>query len=145
MPFFRHDVGLADPALLLAGSARSDIDKPTVYVVDHDLAVRDSLSLILRFSGFDVLTYPSGERFIKSLPVSRKGCLLVEFDLEDMTGPALIERLTREHCALPAIVMSARLRLPASRIRLPSHVPILQKPFGQDQLLEVIRHAMAGR
>lgn len=145
MPFFSHDANLTAAALLLAGSTTPSVGKQTVFVIDHDLAVRDSLSLILRFSGFDVLTFESGAQFIQSLPLARKGCLLVEFDLRDMTGLALIDRLIAERLDLPAIIMSARLRLPVARNRLPADVPILQKPFGQDQLLEVLKRALTRR
>jgi FixJ family two-component response regulator len=142
MPIFNHAPDLTDAALLLAGSATPRVERHTVFVIDQDPAVRDSLSLVLRFSGFDVVTFDSGSQFIQSLPVGLKGCLLVEFDLEDMTGAALIEHFSVKQCGLPAIIMSARLRLPHSRHRLPAHVPILQKPFGQDELLEVLRRAL---
>ncbi len=116
---------------------------PTVFVVDHDAAVRDSLSVTLTFSGLDVCSFSSGGAFIQSLPLKRDGCLLVEFDLKDMTGIELIARLSAERVTIPIVIMSARLRLPISKHDLPKDIVILQKPFGRDQLLDVLQQAFA--
>ena len=111
----------------------------TVFVIDHDAAVRDALSVTLRGSGFDVAAYDSAGDFLGALPVRKRGCLLVEFDLLDMTGAELVDRLHGRRIDLPAIIMSARLRPPVFQPRRPLAVSaILQKPFGQDELLRCV-------
>ena len=118
----------------------------TIFIIDHDAAVRDALSITLRSSGFGVITLGSAREFLDLLPLTQEGCLLIEFDLEDMTGAELITRLTDEHVELPAIIMSARLRLPVLAQPRPSGITtILQKPFGQDELLQCLRRALGGR
>ena len=116
---------------------------PTIYVVDHDAAVRDSLSVTLRFSGFEVRSFASGSAFVRSLPLQESGCLLVEVDLEDMSGMELIEHLDEKHLILPIILMSARLRRPILETKLSDHIVILQKPFGREELLGMLNHATA--
>ena len=136
---FRYQLHLADPISERAAPA-------TVFVIDHDAAVRDALTITLRSTGFSVITFASAGAFLKSLPITEEGCLLIEFDLEDMTGAEFISRLADERIDLPAIIMSARLRPPVlaethrSRVRA-----ILQKPFGQSELLQCLRSTFEGR
>jgi FixJ family two-component response regulator len=132
----------ADSKLCLTEQPGLITRPPTVFVVDHDAAVRDSLSVTLTFSGFEVFSFESGNAFIQSLPLRRGGCLLVEFDLEDMTGLELFEHVSAERVTIPMIMMSARLRLPVLESKLPKNVIVLQKPFGRDELLDVLRRAI---
>ena len=134
---------LADSLLSLTDQSGFITKPPTVYVVDHDAAVRDSLSVTLTFSGLNVCSFSSGGSFIQSLPLKQDGCLLAEFDLEDMTGMDLVARLSAERVTIPIVIMSARLRLPVSKNDLPKDIVILQKPFGRDQLLNVLQQAFA--
>lgn len=138
---FDHPV--AGSTLYAAHPAKTAPRAPTVFIIDHDAAVRDALSISLRTSGFGVLAFSSGVHFLKTQPHARKGCLLVELDLVDMRATDLIARLAAERIMLPAIIMSARLRRPILKEPLPSGiVTILQKPFGRDELLASLRLAI---
>ncbi|MGI9434228.1 MAG: response regulator [Geminicoccaceae bacterium] len=140
---FSHDNPVAGSILYIAHPAEAVPPTPTVLIIDHDAAVRDALSISLRTGGFGVLSFESAGHFLSARPLVRKGCLLVEFDLEDMTGTDLIAHLVVEQVALPAVVMSARLRSPILREPLPSGiVTILQNPFGRDELLRSVRLAI---
>ncbi len=117
---------------------------PTVFVIDHDAAVRDALSISLHLRGYQVLSFDRADGFLKSLPLERKGCLLVELDLEDMKGTDLVAHLTAQRIELPTIIMSARLHKPAFVDPLPEGiVGFLQKPFGQDEVLKKLRLAIS--
>lgn len=119
------------------------IAMPTVFVIDHDAAVRDALSISLHMRGFRVLSFGKAGDFLKTRPLRRNGCLLVEFDLEDMTGTDLVAHLVTKHIELPTIIMSARLRKPPFVDPLPRGiVGFLQKPFGQDEILTKLRLAI---
>lgn len=143
MSSFDPNHHVAARALYLAHSAVSVATTPTVFVVDHDAAVRDALSVSLHASGFGVLAFGSASHFLKSRPLNRKACLLVELDLKDMAGTDLITHLIAEQAMLPTILMSARLRWPVFQNPLPSDtVTVLQKPFGQTELLKSIRLAI---
>lgn len=114
--------------------------RATVFVIDHDAAVRDALSVTLRASEFGVRSFGSAGEFLDALPVGPRGCLLIEFDLADMNGTELIRLLRERRVMLPAVLMSARLRLPD--IGSPPQTGIsgvLQKPFGGDELLNCLR------
>ncbi|MDH3661443.1 MAG: response regulator [Alphaproteobacteria bacterium] len=146
MPSIARSPRQAGYTLHLSEQVGSGIKAATIFVVDHDAAVRDALSVTLRSSGFGVRTFGSAGDLLDTLPVTQEGCLLIEFDLQDMTGTDLIVRLHRERIALPAVIMSARLRLPVFERPYPSAITaILQKPFGQDELLQCLRRALGDR
>lgn len=116
---------------------------PTILIVDHDAAVRDSLAVSLTASGLNAQAFASAGQFLASVPSVRRSCLLVELDLEDMMGTVLVGKLIERRIELPAIVMSARLRNPALERRLPPGIiGYLQKPFGQDELMLRIQAAL---
>lgn len=127
----------------MAHPAEATVSMPTVIIIDHDAAVRDALSISLNTCGFRVLSFASAGHFLGMRPLVRKGCLLVDLDLEDMRGIDLINHLAAERVELPAIIMSARLHRPSLREARPSGVvTILEKPFGRDELLESVRLAI---
>lgn len=133
----------ADPVQPFGFEAEPAARHATIVVIDHDAAVRDALSVTLSAHGMDVLTYRSAGAFLRTSPPREPGCLLVEFDLADMSGMMLIDHLRAEEIILPAIIMSARLRLPIPEKKLPFGVTaLLQKPFGQDELMEGLRYAL---
>lgn len=132
-----------DRGVYLAGSVRPRIGPSTILVVDHDAAVRDALSLTLSASGFGVLTFPLAGALLGVLPIKRACCLLVEFDLIDMSGTALLDCMNERGFSLPAVLMSARLRPLVFKGTRPANVAvILQKPFGQEALLRCLRYAL---
>ena len=145
MPFpysGNHPAGIQ---LHLSNPAGSRTTPTTIFVIDHDAAVRDALTVTLHSTGFSVITFASAQEFLDSLPVTEKGCLLIEFDLEDMTGADLITRLADKRVDLPTIIMSARLRLPVLADPYPSRIAaILQKPFGQSELLQCLQDILKG-
>ena len=135
----------ADSTLHFSGQVTSYRKAATVFIIDQDLAVRDALSVSLCASGFDVVTYGSAGDFLGMMPISKNGCLLIEFDLVDMTGVELVARLAEQRVDVPAIIMSARLRMPLLGRSCPAGISaILQKPFGQDEMLKCL-HRVLGR
>ncbi len=130
--------------LCFAHSVMPAMATPTVFIIDNDAAVRDALSVSLHMRGFRVLSFDRAGDFLKTRPHERKGCLLVEFDLEDMKGTDLVAHLMTQHIELPTIIMSARLRKPPFVDPLPRGiVGFLQKPFGQDEILTKLRLAIS--
>lgn len=146
MPFIAHDPDIAERALHHADPTGRGTKPTMVFVVDHDAAVRDALSATLRASGFDVCTFCSAGDFLRASPIGRNACLLIDFDLVDMTGIELIARLDADHRTLPAVIMNARLRIPDIGNPCPPGVTgMLQKPFGRDDLLRCLEQALRER
>lgn len=126
--------------------AEPEAREPTIFVIDHDAAVRDALSFSLVGYGYQVLTFGSARDFLQTLQPNHQGCLLIELDLQDMEATDLVASLIARRFELPAIIMSARLRKPAVADRLPlGIVGFLQKPFGQIEMLARLRQAIGKR
>ena len=116
---------------------------PIIYVVEDDEAVRDALTILLESVGYVVAAFASARAFLDAYRPGRPGCLLVDLDLPEMDGPELVGILVARHVALPAVLMSARMR----KLRLRNHLPlgvvgVLEKPFGDRELLQRIQFAL---
>jgi two-component system response regulator FixJ len=117
-----------------------------VHVVERDPAVIDALAQSLAGGDLEVITYLSGGVLLDAVTILRPGCLLVEFDLPDMSLSELLHRLRDRRIALPTVVMTARLRDPLPRHGRPAEIAgLLQKPFGRAALLAAIADAFRRR
>lgn len=117
--------------------------KPVLLLVDDDAAVGDALKFSMEMEGFQVRTYPDAEALLASAAPPDVGCLVIDFNLPDMDGLQLLERLRARQVTLPAVLITtapnAKLR---ERARLQG-TPIVEKPLLTDALLDTVRGMMA--
>ncbi len=78
-----------------------------IAVVDDDDSIRRALSRLLRGSNFDVLAFASGQEFIDSLPGHRPDCVILDFQMPELTGGDVQRLLSRAGIQLPVIIMTA--------------------------------------
>jgi len=114
--------------------------RAVVFILDEDAAVRDAVAAALEAAGVEVCAFASAEAFLEVDLPARPACLVVDIDLPKMGGPALIDILAARGNRLPTIITSRRLR-PLARCDL----LLLEKPFGEDELIPVIRRTLALR
>ncbi len=114
----------------------------TVYVVDDDASVRRAIKRLLRSVGYHALTFASAEAFLESTPEPGQGCLVLDIRLPKMTGLELQEKLALRGSTYPVIFMTAHDN-PQWREKAKKRgvVAYLKKPFGEQSLLDAIRHA----
>ena len=119
-------------------------NQPTVFVVDDDQAMRNSLKWLIESVAMNVETYESADAFIHSYYPGRSGCLLLEVRMPGMSGLELQEYLTSHQIAIPVIIITGHADVPmAVRAMKSGAVDFIEKPFNDELLLESIRHAMA--
>jgi FixJ family two-component response regulator len=116
---------------------------PIVYIVEDDEAVRDALAVLLGSAGYTVAAHASADSFLDAYQPGCPGCLLVNLDLPEMDGLQLVGMLVACRIKLPAVLMNGRIR----KLRLRSDPPpgivgILDKPFGDHELLQRIEFAL---
>jgi FixJ family two-component response regulator len=78
-----------------------------IAVVDDDDSIRRALSRLLRGSNFDVLTFGSGQEFIDSLRGHRPDCVILDFQMPELTGGDVQRLLSLSEIQVPVIIMTA--------------------------------------
>jgi len=113
-----------------------------VHVVDDDDGVRDSLRFLLEGAGLNVATYDGAHALLAAGP-SPAGCILSDFRMPGIDGLQLQSMLTENGVRLPVIIMTAHGEVPlAVRALKGGAVDFLQKPFGDEQLLDAVHRAL---
>ncbi|WP_247879935.1 response regulator transcription factor [Azospirillum melinis] len=116
----------------------------TVFIVDDDDAIRDSLQVLLECAGFRAESFATPLGFLESDAPSRPGCLLVDVRMPQMSGLDVQERLTRDGHAIPVVVMTGHGDVPlAVRAMKAGAVDFVEKPFEEEALLAAVRSALA--
>jgi len=116
----------------------------TVFVVDDDEAVRDSLALLLRSVELAVATFSSANEFLDSYDPAAPGCLILDVRLPGMSGLELQQRLADDGADLPIVFITGHGDVPmAVRAMRRGAVDFLQKPFSDQQLLDRVQQALA--
>ena len=115
----------------------------TVFIVEDDAAVRDSLGLLLGLQGFRTQSFSCAEDFLRIYQPSWAGCLLLDVRMPGMNGLELQESLRRQGLALPVIIMTAHGDITTVRTALKSGaVDFLEKPVDPAALLAAVRTAL---
>ena len=116
----------------------------TVYLVDDDPSVRDSLALLLSLRGYATLVFASAEDFLGALRPEWRGCVVADIRMPGMSGLELQEQLQQRAPALPVIVITAHGDVTAARRAfLAQAVDFIEKPFDGEQLMAAIERALA--
>jgi RNA polymerase sigma factor (sigma-70 family) len=119
-------------------------DGLTVYIVDDDAAVRDSLALMLGLSGYRTAAFADAEAFLASWREHWTGCVVTDLRLPGASGLELQAQLRRQRSALPGIVITAHGDVPSARAAFRAEaVDFLEKPFDDAQLRAAIDRALA--
>ena len=114
-------------------------ENATIFVVDDDAAIRDSLRWVIESNGWKVEAHPSAEAFLDSFTPSRLGCLILDVRMPGMSGPELQKLLNERQCSLPIIFISAHGTVPtAVRAMQAGAVDFILKPYNNVTLLERI-------
>jgi two-component system CheB/CheR fusion protein len=117
--------------------------KPTIFVIDDDMQVRDGLRSVLEDDGRSVQDYETSEAFLKAYDPSLEGCLLVDASLPGMSGVELLERLHADGRPLPAIVITGNGDVSiAVRAMKAGALDFIEKPVGAPELLASVDLAL---
>lgn len=110
----------------------------SVFVVDDDDAVRDSLKTLLELQSFAVSTFETCREFLDA-DAGGAACLVLDIHLPGMSGLDLMEVLRRERRTLPTILITARYdNAIRDRARQLGAVALLEKPIDFKSLMAAI-------
>ncbi|WP_029583241.1 response regulator transcription factor [Bradyrhizobium sp. URHD0069] len=116
---------------------------PIIAIVDDDEAVGNAIEVLMRSMGLVAQAFSSGEEFLRSPELSRTGCLVVDFDMPNMSGLDLHNNLSRLGKEIPTVLITA---YPSDEIRARALqagvICYLPKPFDESGLLNCIQAAL---
>lgn len=119
--------------------------RETVFIVDDDASVRDSLSLMLSLHGYATATFGSAEDFLAAVQPDWRGCALLDIRMPGMSGLELQRQLQDKNPLLPVVVITAHGDVAAARQAfLAQAVDFIEKPFEPAQLLSAVQNAIHG-
>ena len=115
----------------------------TVYVVDDDEAVRDSLQWLLEGKDYRVRCFESAESFLSRYDLREVACLLVDIRMGGMTGLELQNRLIESRSPLPIVFITGHGDVPmAVDTMKKGAMDFIQKPFNQEQLVALVERML---
>jgi two-component system, LuxR family, response regulator FixJ len=115
----------------------------TVFVVDDDEGVRNSLRFLLRSVGLQTQTLASATEFLDTYKPSQPGCLVLDVRMPGMSGLELQQQLNLRGAVIPVIFITGHGDIPmAVEAMQQGAFDFLQKPFRDQDLIERIQRAL---
>lgn len=110
-----------------------------VLIVEDDASNRDVMRMVLEMAGHHVETAGTGAEALQRAGEDRPDTVLLDLRLPDQTGQEISAALRQRMDPPPRIIITSGMSLvPGDAARLGADA-VLQKPFGPDRLLEVLR------
>ena len=117
--------------------------KGTVYVVDDDEGVRDSLQWLLEGKDYRVRCYDSAETFLSRYDAREGACLIVDIRMGGMTGLELQDRLVERKSPLPIVFITGHGDVPmAVDTMKKGAMDFIQKPFQEEALVNLVERML---
>lgn len=115
----------------------------TVYVVDDDEAVRDSVQWLLEGQDFRVRCFESAEAFLSRYDPREIACLIVDIRMNGMSGLELQDRLVERQSPLPVAFITGHGDVPlAVDTMKKGAMDFIQKPFKEDKLVPLVERML---
>jgi len=115
----------------------------TVYVVDDDEAVRDSLQWLLEGKDYRVRCFDSAESFLTRFDPREVACLIADIRMGGMSGMELQDRLIERQSPLPIVFITGHGDVPmAVESMKKGALDFIQKPFDETQLLNLVERML---
>ena len=116
---------------------------PTVYIVDDDEAVRESLGLLLESVEQSSVGFATANEFLEAYNEDLGGCIVLDIRMPGMNGMELQKKLNELNSILPIIFVTGHGDVPMA-VEAMQHgaVDFIQKPYREQDLLDKINKAM---
>ncbi len=114
-------------------------NKGTVYVVDDDEAVRDSLQWLLEGNDYRVRCFESAESFLARFDPREVACLIVDVRMPGMNGLELQDELLHRGCSMPLVFITGHGDVPmAVDTMKKGAIDFIEKPFNEVVLRDLV-------
>lgn len=116
----------------------------TVFIVDDDAGVRDSLGLLLGIQGYRIALFANSEDFLKAWRSEWLGCLVVDIRMDGMDGLGLQRHLTTLGGGLPVVIITGHADVNLARQAFKAKaIDFLEKPIDEGKLIHAIEEAFS--
>lgn len=116
---------------------------PTVFVIDDDHSVLESIFESLRTTGLDIECFTSVQDFLVAFDDSRSGCVVTDVKMPGMSGLQLQQALIERNARIPVIVISGQgdIQMVLAAMRKGA-MDFLEKPYVPKELRTIILRAI---
>ena len=116
------------------------INENTIHIVDDDIAIRHSLSLLMMSEELPAVVYESAEDFLNSYKSTRAECLLLDIRMPGMSGLELLDELKKSDISLPVIFITGHGDVSmAVQAMKAGATDFIEKPFNSDYLIRRVK------
>lgn len=121
------------------------IVEPTIYVVDDDTAVRESIVAILESADLFTEDYDSSEGFLDSVQPNIQGCVVLDLSMPNLNGLEVMTRLNARQATLPIVVVTGHADVAmAVRAMKAGAADFIEKPIDAGILLTSVSKTLSG-
>jgi two-component system response regulator FixJ len=116
----------------------------TVFVIDDEAAVRDSIRMMLERRGYEVQPLTSAEEFLQAYDGTAMGCVVCDVRLKGQSGLELQHRLIQLGCSLPLILITGHgdIEMAVAAVKRGAF-DFIEKPFEDVRLYSSVALALA--
>ncbi len=116
----------------------------TVFIVDDDEAVRDSLKMLMESVDLHAEVFASAHDFLQLFDDDRSGCLVLDIRMPGMSGLELQAVLNERRSMLPVIFITGHGDVPMAVQAIRGGAQdFIQKPFREQELLDRVQQVLA--
>lgn len=115
----------------------------TIFIIDDEPAVRDSLTMMLEQEGLNVIAYDNAPAFLAAYQEEILGCAIVDIRMPDMDGLTLQKEMLARNILLPIIFLTGHGDIPMSVTAMKAGAAdFLTKPVSREKLMNTVRPAL---
>ncbi|THD64454.1 response regulator [Phenylobacterium sp.] len=119
------------------------VDAPTVFIVDDDISVRESLEHLVAAAGWRPETFASAQAFLARAPAAGPSCLVLDVNLPDLNGLDLQDKVGADQTEMPIIFITGYGDVPMTvRAMKAGAMEFLTKPIDKHALLAAVGDAI---
>ena len=114
-------------------------DNRTIFIIDDDPNICDSLRYLFESVHFKVETYSNAQGFLDKYDANKQGCIILDVRMPGMSGLELLEHINARKMRIPVIMMTGYADVPmAIRAMKLGAADFIVKPFNHQSLLETV-------